>query len=160
MLDRRAPAFIAVVAIAVAGCGDAKSSTPSSAASTKSAEPAAEGSASSSRAVTDGRTTVSMADYQFKPSALSVRGGTLRVTANNDGGESHEFVVIRTTKAPNGLPMKGDQASEAGAIGEIPEQKPGRRVSHTFTLKPGKYVYICNVPGHYKAGMYGTVVVR
>jgi uncharacterized cupredoxin-like copper-binding protein len=160
MVDRRAPAFIAVVAIAVAGCGDAKSSSPSSGASTKPAEPAADGSASSGRTATDGRTTVSMADYHFKPSALSVGGAKLRVTAKNDGGEPHEFVVIRTTKPPNGLPMKGQQASEAGAIGEIPEQEPGRRVSHTFNLKPGKYVYICNVPGHYQAGMYGTLVVR
>jgi hypothetical protein len=44
--------------------------------------------------------------------------------------------------------------------GEIPEQEPGKSASHTFMLKPGAYVYICNVPGHYAAGMRGTLTVK
>jgi uncharacterized cupredoxin-like copper-binding protein len=44
--------------------------------------------------------------------------------------------------------------------GEIPEQEPGKSASHTLMLKPGAYVYICNVPGHYAAGMRGTLTVK
>ena len=50
--------------------------------------------------------------------------------------------------------------SEAGATGEIPEQRPGQTASHTFNLTAGKYVFICNVPGHDKSGMYGSLTVR
>jgi uncharacterized cupredoxin-like copper-binding protein len=52
------------------------------------------------------------------------------------------------------------RASEAGAVGEIAAQKPGRSATRTFRLKPGKYVYICNVAGHHQSGMYGRLVVR
>jgi uncharacterized cupredoxin-like copper-binding protein len=72
----------------------------------------------------------------------------------------HEFVLIRTKKAPGALPTKGKEASEAGAVGEIREQKPGKSGARTFKLKPGRYVYICNAPGHYKAGMRGTLTVK
>jgi uncharacterized cupredoxin-like copper-binding protein len=58
------------------------------------------------------------------------------------------------------LPTKGKEASEAGAVGEIREQKPGKSGARTFKLKPGRYVYICNAPGHYKAGMRGTLTVK
>jgi uncharacterized cupredoxin-like copper-binding protein len=37
---------------------------------------------------------------------------------------------------------------------------PGESAPHTFDLKPGTYVMVCNVPGHYDAGMYGTLTVR
>jgi uncharacterized cupredoxin-like copper-binding protein len=105
-------------------------------------------------------TSVKMSDFAFKPAHLSATGGRLRVTATNKGKMSHEFVLIRTKRAANALPMKGKRASEAGAVGEIPEQKPGRHASHVFKIKPGRYVYLCNVPGHYKAGMYGTLTVK
>jgi uncharacterized cupredoxin-like copper-binding protein len=116
---------------------------------------AAKRSASSSRA-----TVVSMSDFKFTPKKLSAKAGRLRVTVKNTGTSPHEFVLIRTKRAANALPMKGKEASERGVIGEIPEQKPGKRASHNFRVKTGRYVFICNVPGHYKAGMYGTLRVK
>jgi uncharacterized cupredoxin-like copper-binding protein len=116
---------------------------------------AAKPSASTGRA-----TTVSLRDYSFKPKSLTAGAGRLRVTAANGGKHEHEFVLIRTKRAAGALPTKGGRASEQGAVGEIPEQQPGERASHTFKLKPGKYVFICNVPGHYRAGMYGTLTVK
>jgi uncharacterized cupredoxin-like copper-binding protein len=101
-----------------------------------------------------------MSEFDFTPQTLSAKAGKLRVTAENHGKSPHEFVLIRTAKAARALPTKGAEASEAGAVGEIPEQKPGHRASHVFRLKPGRYVYICNVPGHYKAGMAGTLTVK
>ena len=82
------------------------------------------------------------------------------MTARNVGDREHEFVLIRTSRAPSRLRLTGDGASEAGAVGEISEQKPGKSASHTFKLTPGRYTYICNLPGHYQAGMYGTLTVR
>jgi plastocyanin len=101
-----------------------------------------------------------MTEFAFKPKALSARAGELRVTAKNDGRAEHELVLIRTTRAANALRTTGGRASEAGAVGEIPEQEPGKRASHTFKLKPGAYVYICNVPAHYANGMRGTLTVK
>lgn len=43
--------------------------------------------------------------------------------------------------------------------GEIEEFKPGLTKRITLTLKPGKYVLLCNVPGHYKRGQAISLVV-
>jgi uncharacterized cupredoxin-like copper-binding protein len=50
--------------------------------------------------------------------------------------------------------------SEDGSVGEIAETEPGKTGTHTFKLKAGNYVMICNIAGHYQAGMYGTLVVK
>ena len=105
-------------------------------------------------------TTVKMTEFKFLPKTLSAKAGRLRVTAKNVGKVQHEFVLIRTKRAASKLPRKGNQASEKGAIGEIGEQKRGRSASKTFRLKKGRYVFICNVPGHYQAGMRGSLVVE
>jgi uncharacterized cupredoxin-like copper-binding protein len=87
-------------------------------------------------------------------------GGKAARDRRERGSAEHELVLIRTTKAADALPTEGDQASEAGTVGEIPEQKPDKSASHTFKLKPGAYVFICNPPGHYAAGMRGTLTVK
>jgi uncharacterized cupredoxin-like copper-binding protein len=43
---------------------------------------------------------------------------------------------------------------KAGDKGEVSELDPGKAGSLTIPLKPGKYLLICNVPGHYAAGMW------
>ena len=82
---------------------------------------------------------------------------------SNDGKLEHEFVVIKTNLAPGKLPLKGDEAKEdvGPSPGEIPPSvKPGKTKTLEVTLKPGKYVLICNLPGHYKAGQYTGLNVK
>jgi len=43
---------------------------------------------------------------------------------------------------------------KAGDNGEVSELDPGVSGALTVALQPGKYVLICNVPGHYSAGMW------
>jgi uncharacterized cupredoxin-like copper-binding protein len=43
---------------------------------------------------------------------------------------------------------------KAGDKGEVSELDPGKTGSLTISLKPAKYLLICNVPGHYAAGMW------
>jgi uncharacterized cupredoxin-like copper-binding protein len=105
-------------------------------------------------------TTVKMTEFKFQPKTLTAKAGRFRVKAKNVGKVEHEFVLIRTQRAASKLPEKGNQASEKGAVGEIGEQKRGQSASKTFKLKKGRYVFICNVPGHYAGGMYGTLKVR
>ena len=47
----------------------------------------------------------------------------------------------------------------AGETGEIPDVEADKTKSEEFELTPGKYVMFCNLPGHYAAGMYGTLTV-
>ena len=118
------------------------------------------GSKSGSNApATAGPVKVRLTDFKIAPSASTVGAGKVTFSAVNAGKAEHEMVVIRTDKGPSQL-AKGNEASEAGSVGEISETKPGASKQVTLNLKPGHYVLLCNVPGHYKAGMYKNFIVK
>ncbi len=94
---------------------------------------------------------VALKEWTLIPSVKRVPAGSVTFVVTNTGKVGHELVVIKTNKAPKALPMNGSLASEAGAKGEV-EVKSGQTKRLTLTLKAGKYVLICNLLGHYKAG--------
>jgi uncharacterized cupredoxin-like copper-binding protein len=106
-----------------------------------------------------GSVDVRLDEFSIAPSISQVASGKVTFVARNTGREEHEMVVVRTEE-PGGSLLKGDEASEAGAVDEIPEFGAGQTKRLTLNLKPGHYVLLCNVPGHYKAGMYKNFVVR
>jgi uncharacterized cupredoxin-like copper-binding protein len=104
--------------------------------------------------------TIVMRDDAFSPARVSVSAGRVEITARNAGESPHELVLLRTRRAPGSIPLEDGKASEAASVGEIGVQQPGDSGSRTFDLKPGRYVFLCNVDGHYRAGMRGRLVVR
>jgi uncharacterized cupredoxin-like copper-binding protein len=103
---------------------------------------------------------VSMTEFKFTPSDPELDAGNVVIKASNDGSTSHELVLLKTDADPNELPKEGSGVSEKGSLGEIPDVPAGESATHAFKLKPGKYVMVCNIPGHYDAGMYGSLTVR
>jgi len=97
---------------------------------------------------------VVMKDRSFQSSTRTVPAGKVTFVVRNVGTMEHEFVVLRTDKHHHLLSMRSQQASEVGARGEIEEFAAGRTKRLTLTLAPGKYVLLCNLPGHYKRGQY------
>ena len=55
---------------------------------------------------------------------------------------------------------KALESSGAVSPGEIADVEAGKTKSATNDLTPGKYAMICNVPGHYEQGMYGSVTAK
>lgn len=102
---------------------------------------------------------VVMKEWSFKASVRTVPAGKVTFVVRNAGTMPHEFLVIRTDKPPKALPVRGMKAIEAGAKGRIRAFAPGATRRLTLDLAPGKYVLLCNVPGHYKAGQAITFVV-
>lgn len=98
--------------------------------------------------------TVRLKEWKVIPSVSSVRAGKATFVARNVGQLDHDLVVLRTNLAPGKLPVAGARAKEVGRVGKTPVFRPGQTRRLTLTLKAGKYVLLCNVPGHYKAGMY------
>ncbi len=45
------------------------------------------------------------------------------------------------------------------SLGETEEMQPGTSKDLTLDLKPGTYLLLCNVAGHYAAGMWTTLTV-
>jgi uncharacterized cupredoxin-like copper-binding protein len=56
-------------------------------------------------------------------------------------------------------PDKKVDEDKAGDKGEVSEFDPGKSGALTVNLKPGKYLLICNVPGHFAAGMWSPFEV-
>ena len=65
-----------------------------------------------------------------------------------------------TFKMPNKSPIGHNIALKGvpGAAGKVVTQ--GQVSTFTATLKPGKYTFFCEVPGHEQAGMKGTLTVK
>lgn len=97
---------------------------------------------------------VRLNEWKVTPSVLSVRAGKVTFVARNVGKIAHNLVVLRTNLAPSKLPVVGSRAKEVGRVGKTPVFGPGPSRRLTLTLKAGRYVLICNVPGHYRAGMF------
>ena len=115
--------------------------------------------AAPAKAAAAGPIKVSLTDFKITPSASTVSAGKVTFDATNAGKAVHEMVVVRTDKKPSQL-LNGNRASEAGSVGEISETKAGASKSVTLNLKPGHYLLLCNVPGHFKAGMFKNFIVK
>jgi plastocyanin len=78
----------------------------------------------------------------YNTKQLSAKAGTVTITFTNNSPLEHNVTVAEGTKA----------------LGATPTFKGGSKTL-TLTLKPGKYVFYCSVPGHRQAGMEGTLSV-
>jgi uncharacterized cupredoxin-like copper-binding protein len=100
----------------------------------------------------------------FSPERVEVDAGeTVRFVVRNVGAEAHEFVLgNEAAQAAHGRSMDGmdDMDSMDGEAIAALQLAPGstREVTVTFD-EPGELIYGCHEPGHYEAGMLGTVSV-
>lgn len=85
-----------------------------------------------------------------------VPAGPVVFSASNAGTTTHELVVLKTELAADKIPARATdptKADETGDVGEIEDIDAARFSGGVFDLAAGKYVLICNEPGHYAAGM-------
>jgi len=102
--------------------------------------------------------TADEGEMYLHPSATELKTGVVSFVVTNNGSIHHEFVIM--TGDPTGT--KGDEpgrVSEGNHIGgdngpEIGDIPPGQTKVLTVTLAAGTYTAMCNVPGHYAAGMH------
>jgi uncharacterized cupredoxin-like copper-binding protein len=160
----------------LAGCGgdDDTSSTAAATESTEATE--SEGTEESDEATEDegsavttppaggGETVkIEMGEFYFKPDNVQAGTGVLTIDAPNVGDEPHELVVAKTDDDPAKLPTGSDGSVEEDSldvVGEVEEVDGGADGSVTLDLEPGDYAMFCNLPGHYAAGMYGSLTVK
>ena len=141
---------ILATALLAAGCGSDHDPGPVAASAPASAAAGAKG----------GGLTVTTTEFAFAPTTLTAKAGRVKVTLVNHGSAKHELVVLKTAQAAGGLKVSGGRVSEAHAVGEVSETAAGATKSATLNLKAGRYVFVCNIPGHYQGGMRGTLTVK
>ena len=101
----------------------------------------------------------------------SVHSGTVSFVATNDGSIAHELVVLPLagSQAAGSRPISRDnEIDETDSLGEASATcaagagsgiTSGAAGWVTLTLAPGRYEVVCNLPGHYAAGMYRELTV-
>jgi uncharacterized cupredoxin-like copper-binding protein len=107
---------------------------------------------------------VTESDFKVEPAESSASAGELTFDITNDAEQTHEFVIFKTDLAPDSLPTNADgDVDEEGEgvthIDEIEDITGGSTPSLTVTLDAGSYVFICNLPGHYRQGMHTAFTV-
>jgi uncharacterized cupredoxin-like copper-binding protein len=106
------------------------------------------------------KVSVKLDEFKVIPKPKSAKAGKVTFTAKNAGKIVHELVVLKTNVAPAKLKVKGAKAVEKGRVGKVQNIQPGKAKKLTLKLKKGKYVLLCNVPGHYQAGQRIGFIVK
>lgn len=108
--------------------------------------------------------TVTEKDFSVSVSSTKVAAGSFKVTVANEGAIVHELVVFRTDLDEGSLPHTADDQridEEGAGITHLdPEAEgiaPNGSKSITIDLPAGRYIFSCNLPGHYRQGMHTLV---
>ncbi len=100
---------------------------------------------------------------RFSPDAVTVREGeTVAFVVENTGEAPHELVIgDERVQAEHEAGMAADEGhDETGDVPNAVEVEPGETATLVYTFdEPGSVLYGCHVPGHYAAGMKGTITV-
>lgn len=106
---------------------------------------------------------ITMGDaMRYAPDVLTVRRGeTVRLLVSNEGKVMHEIVLGTAAEIEHHrLAMRGDPAMAHGAP-QMAHVAPGEQAQLVWRFtRPGTVRYACLLPGHYEAGMAGTISVR
>ena len=114
------------------------------------------------------------AEQAYIPAALSewhvavpgtIKAGTVNLEAANFGTIQHELLVFKSDLPPSAFPVdkNGDIIEDGPGITLVSDGDnidPGKTQARTVDLtQPGTYLFVCNIPGHFKAGMFSPVTV-
>ena len=117
---------------------------------------------------------VVISEFTVEPDPESVDAGEVTFVVDNQGGETHEFLVVDADSADD-LPVDDDGAFDEAAFGEdkvldeVEDIESGDTAELTLDLEAGTYLLLCNVveeeesgevESHFMEGMHATFTVE
>ena len=129
---------LAALALVAAGCGDDDDEDTTTEPAVTATGPT--GATGEGGAAAGGASSVSMTEYEFDPSDLTVSEGD-SVEVTNDG------------ELPHNLTVDGENVA-------TDDVDPGGSEELTVDLAPGDYDFICTIGDHAQQGMTGTMTVE
>ncbi len=99
---------------------------------------------------------------RYEPARIEVRQGEqIRFLISNDGIYNHEFMLatVAENRKHGALMKKYPDMEHADPNAVTVAPYVTAELLWKFTKK-GTFEYACLVPGHYEAGMHGTIVVK
>jgi uncharacterized cupredoxin-like copper-binding protein len=109
---------------------------------------------------------VLLEDFKVRQDPAVVPAGTVSFRILNQGPTTHEYIVVRTDRAPDKLPLQRDGLTvneEAPGIDLLDEAEGldiDDRQTLVLDLAAGHYVMYCNLEGHYLGGMHAALTVH
>ena len=128
------------------------------------------------------KVNLTMTEFKFAPNTVALKAGTaVEVVLVNAGAIQHEFMLY---PVPGSMAMTMDMDTYGAEntyfqnIGPVEVAYPGKKPSATSRLervmvdpgqrvtirfvakKTGTFEFACHIPGHYEAGMKGTLTVK
>lgn len=101
-------------------------------------------------------------DMRFAPSHLDVKlGQTLRLRAENKGKVMHEIVIGTPQELQEHAEMMRKHPNMEHDEPYMAHVSPGKSGDIVWTFnREGDFEFACLLPGHFEAGMRGTIRVR
>jgi uncharacterized cupredoxin-like copper-binding protein len=156
MAKLRRLGLVAVPVVFLVACGG--SSGTSSAPSGSSHSATSPGSSSPAGASVGAQEK----EFSIALDQTTLHAGDVTFNIQNAGTIEHEFVVLKTDKTADQLPQASGEVDEdqLTAVDEVEHIAAGANATLSVNLPAGHYVVICNIPGHYAAGMHADVTVQ
>jgi uncharacterized cupredoxin-like copper-binding protein len=100
----------------------------------------------------------------IRTSVSSVKAGKVVFDVSNlSRSLEHEMVVIAVNRPDARLPYDSKRQrvieKDVKVMGETEDMKPESSKTIALTLPAGNYMLVCNIPGHYAAGMVAPFTV-
>ncbi len=105
-----------------------------------------------------------MGGMSVRTSVTSVKAGQVTFDVTNlSRSIVHEMIVVAVENPNAPLPYDYNTSQipekQVKMLGGTDGMEPNAEKTITLDLKPGAYLLICNVPGHYAAGMWTPLTV-
>ena len=104
---------------------------------------------------------VSMTDFAFLPSTVAVPAGEeIALTVTNNGAVAHSFAIMKLGHEISSQGHFG-ATDRANVLWGLEPVSPGATSLSTFTApaESGEYQIVCDIAGHFEAGMVGRLIV-
>ena len=94
----------------------------------------------------------------------TIKAGETTFLVHNDAmWEEHEMVLVKLKSPDQAIDVVAGKnrvdEKKLKSMGEVSDLKPGANGQLKAKLSPGSYVLLCNIKGHYQAGMHATLTV-